>query len=185
MQIRDRIKEFRRVQADQLRPHPRNWRTHPPAQQDAMRGVLAQIGYADALLARELPDGSLQLLDGHLRAEVTPQAMVPVLILDVDDAEALVLLATLDPLGAMAGADPQILTDLLADVQTDSQAVRALLDQLAEEHPQGADAESKPLDDLIVPASFQVVVECRDEAEQRNVFERLRGEGFQCRVLSL
>jgi hypothetical protein len=185
MQIRDRIKEFRRVQADQLRPHPRNWRTHPPAQQDAMRGVLAQIGYADALLARELPDGSLQLLDGHLRAEVTPQAMVPVLILDVDDAEALTLLATLDPLAAMAGADPQILTDLLADVQTDSQAVRALLDQLAEEHPQGADAESKPLDDLIVPASFQVVVECRDEAEQRNVFERLRGEGFQCRVLSL
>jgi hypothetical protein len=185
MQIRDRIKEFRRVQADQLRPHPRNWRTHPPAQQDAMRGVLAQIGYADALLARELPDGSLQLLDGHLRAEVTPQAMVPVLILDVDDREALTLLATLDPLAAMAGADPKILTDLLADVQTDSQAVRALLDQLAEDHPLDADGESKPLDDLIVPASFQVVVECRDEAEQRNVFERLRGEGFQCRVLSL
>ena len=105
MQIRDRIKEFRRVPANQLRPHPRNWRTHPRAQQDAMRGVLAEIGYADALLARELPDGSLQLLDGHLRAEVTPQAMVPVLILDLDDDEALMLLATLDPLSAMAGTD--------------------------------------------------------------------------------
>jgi hypothetical protein len=85
----------------------------------------------------------------------------------------------------MAGTDTQLLTALLADVETDSQAVRALFDQLAEDHLLGGDAESKPLDDLIVPASFQVVVECRDEAEQRNVFERLRGEGFQCRVLSL
>ena len=57
MQIRDRIKDFRRVRADSLRPHPRNWRTHPAAQQDAVRGVLAEVGYADALVARQLPDG--------------------------------------------------------------------------------------------------------------------------------
>ena len=68
MRIRDRIKELRRVKADRLRPHPKNWRTHPQRQQDALRGILAEIGYADALLARELPDGSLELIDGHLRA---------------------------------------------------------------------------------------------------------------------
>ena len=43
MQIRDRILDFRRVRADQLRPNPRNWRTHPVAQQEAMRGMLAEI----------------------------------------------------------------------------------------------------------------------------------------------
>ncbi|MCP4549657.1 MAG: hypothetical protein GY835_24645, partial [bacterium] len=57
MIIRDRITELRRVKASELRPHPANWRTHPKAQQDALRGVLAEIGYADALLCRELPDG--------------------------------------------------------------------------------------------------------------------------------
>jgi hypothetical protein len=31
MQIRDRIKELRRVKASELRPNPRNWRTHPTA----------------------------------------------------------------------------------------------------------------------------------------------------------
>ena len=31
MQIRDRIKELRRVRAGELRPHPHNWRTHPDA----------------------------------------------------------------------------------------------------------------------------------------------------------
>ncbi len=75
MQIRDRVKEFRRVAAKELRPHPRNWRTHPAGQRDAMRGVLAEIGFADALLARELPDGSLQLVDGHLRVEVAPMRL--------------------------------------------------------------------------------------------------------------
>ncbi len=76
MQIRDRIKELRRVKAESLRPNPRNWRTHPPEQQDALRGVLAEIGYANALLARELADGTLMLIDGHLRAETTPDMIV-------------------------------------------------------------------------------------------------------------
>jgi len=74
MQIRDRIKELRRVRAKDLLPNPRNWRVHPKVQAAALRGLLAEVGYAGALLARELPDGKLQLIDGHLRAETTPSA---------------------------------------------------------------------------------------------------------------
>jgi ParB-like chromosome segregation protein Spo0J len=106
MQIRDRIKELRRVKASRLRPHPNNWRTHPKGQQDALRGLLAEVGYADALLARELPDGTLELIDGHLRAETTPEMEVPVLILDLDDREAAKLLALHDPLAALAETGP-------------------------------------------------------------------------------
>jgi hypothetical protein len=36
-----------------------------------------------------------------------------------------------------------------------------------------------------VPEIYEVVIECRHEAEQRAVFERMRGEGFRCRVLTL
>jgi|ERR1019366_1779595 ParB-like chromosome segregation protein Spo0J len=88
MQIRDRIKELRRVKAKDLVPNRKNWRVHPKAQARALRGLLAEVGYADALLARELPDGKLQLIDGHLRAETTPNAIVPVLVLDVSEEEA-------------------------------------------------------------------------------------------------
>src|SRR5262245_35102869 len=102
MNVRDRIKELRRVRASELRPNPRNWRVHPPEQQDALRGILAEVGYADALLARELDDGSLMLVDGHLRAETTPEAIVPVLVLDIDEVEADKILLTHDPLAAMA-----------------------------------------------------------------------------------
>src|SRR5450759_985131 len=119
VRIRDRIVELRRVRAADLRPNPRNWRTHPKAQQEALRGILAEVGYADALLARETPEG-LQLIDGHLRAETTPDAIVPVLILDVTEAEADMLLLTLDPLAALAESDPESLKALLAQVETDS-----------------------------------------------------------------
>lgn len=77
--------------------------------------LLREIGYANALLARELPDGSLELIDGHMRAETTPDAIVPVLILDVDEKEAGKILSTLDPLSSMAEADNAALQALIAE----------------------------------------------------------------------
>ena len=79
MNIRDRIKELRRVRAEELRPHPKNWRKHPEEQQKALRAILAEVGFVDALMVRELPGGALQNIDGHLRAETTPDSVVPVL----------------------------------------------------------------------------------------------------------
>src|SRR5947209_13865974 len=132
MVIRDRVKELRRVRAGDLIPNERNWRTHPDRQRDALRGVLAEIGYAEALVAYETPAG-LKLIDGHLRAETTPESLVPVLVVDVTDAEANKLLALLDPMAALAGADADALGALLAEVETDNPAVQAVLDELAGE----------------------------------------------------
>ncbi len=110
---------------------------------------------------------------------------MPVLVLDIDDNEALKLLATLDPLAAMAGADAELLQSLVADVATDNQAVQAMLDNLLTEHLSlDVDDESAP-SDVIVPTLFQVVVECQDEHEQRGLFERLSADGFKCRVTTL
>jgi ParB-like chromosome segregation protein Spo0J len=150
MQIRDRIKELRRVRANELRPNPKNWRLHPPAQQDALRGILAEVGFADALLARELPDGSLELVDGHLRAETTPDQLVPVLVLDINEAEANKLLATLDPLAAMAEADTAKLDALMREIDTGSEALQSMLATLAEQTGivppdfQATDSDSQP-----------------------------------------
>jgi len=133
LHIRDRIKDLRRVKASDLRPNPKNWRTHPKAQREALQGVLAEIGYADALLAREHEDGSLELIDGHLRAETTPEQEVPVLVLDVTAEEADKLLATLDPLAGMAGANPQQLEALITGMGITSDAVAALLHRTAKD----------------------------------------------------
>jgi hypothetical protein len=140
--IRDRIRELRRVPARDLLPNPKNWRRHPQAQANALRGLLEEIGFADALLARELPDGKLMLIDGHLRAESTPEFDVPVLILDLDEAEADKLLLTLDPLASLAESDAERISSLLQTVRTDNAAVEELLRRTAGErlwsviHPQ-------------------------------------------------
>src|SRR5947208_1474733 len=96
--VKDRVVELRRVPARDLLPNPANWRRHPERQRAALRGILRQIGYADALLARQEGD-RLRLIDGHLRQSLDPDQVVPVLVLDVDEAEADLLLTTLDPLG--------------------------------------------------------------------------------------
>jgi len=133
MNVRDRIVELRRVPAKSLAPNPRNWRKHPKAQADALRGVLAEVGIADAVLAREREDGVLELVDGHLRAETLGDREVPVLVLDVNEEEAWKILATHDPLAAMAEADPQILDDLLREVETSNEQLKAMLDELGRE----------------------------------------------------
>jgi ParB-like chromosome segregation protein Spo0J len=88
---------------------------------------LAEVGLADACLARELPDGSLMLIDGHLRAETLGDGEVPVLVLDVTEAEADKLLATLDPLAAMADSDAAAFEELLHTVNTSSEALQELI----------------------------------------------------------
>jgi DNA modification methylase len=130
MEIRDRVIELRRVRAKYLVPNPKNWRRHPKAQANALRALLGEVGIADALLVRELQDGRLLLIDGHLRAETMPDEEVPVLVLDLDEAEADKLLLTLDPLAGMASADGERLDALLDSVRTDDPAIQALLDDL-------------------------------------------------------
>lgn len=132
MYIRDRIKELRRVEAGQLAPNPKNWRTHSETQKNVLRGMLAEVGFADALLARELPDGRLMLIDGHLRAETASDQKIPVLVLDVTEAEADKLLATLDPMTVMAGKNTPLFSELVSMVQTENHAVQRMLDAVME-----------------------------------------------------
>ena len=157
MQIKNRIKELRQVKASELLPNPRNWRRHPPGQADALRGALAEIGYADALIAYETPDG-LMLIDGHLRAETTPDMEVPVLVTDLDDSEASKLLATLDPLSAMAEADTETLGLLRESVDINNQALNDMLAEimLGDTSKRLLDAKEGLTDPDVVPSEPEV-----------------------------
>ena len=131
MKIKDRIKELRRVKASELMPNPKNWRTHPVNQSNALKGILADVGFADAVIARVTADG-LMLLDGHLRTEVVAEDEIPVLVVDLTDEEADKVLATLDPLATMATVDQDNLKNLLESIQTEDLAVNKMLTDLAD-----------------------------------------------------
>ena len=113
---------------------------------------------------------------------------VPVLVVDLDDQEAAKLLALHDPLAGMAEANQEALAELLAEVETDSDALQGLLDRMVADAQPPADAETTTVAapaEVDVPECFQVVVECDGEDQQQEVFERLSGEGFKCRLLTL
>ena len=144
---------MRRVRAAELKPNPKNWRAHPRAQQEVIKGLLAEVGYADALIARELDDGSLMLIDGHLRAETTPDTKVPVLVLDVTEEEADKILATLDPVTGLAKTNDAALTSLLEQIETESEAMQRMLDGLVKEDKAAGSAEQPELE--ISPELFE------------------------------
>ena len=146
MYVKDRIKKFIRVPASELIPNPRNWRTHPEGQRKALSGVLDEIGIADAVIARETPEG-LQLIDGHLRRDVMHDQNVPVLVLDVTAEEADKLLLTIDPLAAMATQDSENLFNLLDDVRFSDADVNATLEALANDERQLLPDLHEPLQD--------------------------------------
>ena len=132
--IKDRIKELRRVRASELLPHPLNWRQHPKAQFDALSGVLAEIGFADAVIARETPDG-LQLINGHLRRSIMGDQTIPVLVVDLDDDEAAKMLITYDPLAALAETNENQLRGLMESVRFEDDRLWNLLNLLSPSAP--------------------------------------------------
>jgi ParB-like chromosome segregation protein Spo0J len=181
--IRDRIKELRRVKASELAPNPLNWRTHPKEQADALRGLLAEVGIAGAVLAREQADGTLQLIDGHLRAQTLGDKEIPVLILDVDQDEAAKILETYDPLGAMAGSDAETLKQLLTDVSFDNDSVNKMIDSIiGDDNLEEAPTDSNSPEDVI-PEQYQVLVICNNEHEQSQLLQELSSKGLNCRSL--
>ena len=115
---------------DELLPNARNWRRHPKRQTDALEGVLSEVGWVQQVIVNQRTG---QIVDGHARVERAVQfhePTVPVVYVDLSEAEEAVILATFDPLGAMAETDRSSLDLLLADVTVDDDALRALLGDL-------------------------------------------------------
>lgn len=116
----------------ELAENPANWRRHPESQLTALADVIGEVGWAGACLFNETTG---RLIDGHARRKVALNQgvdSVPVLVGAWDEATERKILATLDPLAAMAEADGDALKSLLAGVHTESGAVASMLAELAE-----------------------------------------------------
>jgi hypothetical protein len=158
-----------------------NFRFHPEQQRAAVQALYAEVGFARSLLAYELPDGRLKLLDGHLRRDLDPDLEVDVEILDVSDEEARVLLLSIDPLAALAQTQEQIHKRLLELAPAVSPDLEAAWRAAAE----AALAAADPAAVGVEPATAQylVVITCRDENHQVELLGRFHGEGLACKAL--
>jgi hypothetical protein len=179
--MRNRIKTHRRVRAGDLVPHELNPRVHTDAQRAALTMLYDEIGFARSVLAYELPDGRLKLIDGHLRRDMTPDEVIDVEVLDVSDAEARALLLAIDPLAQLAGYDDKLLDELRESAEQDSAAIKSLWQTLA--------AADKAMREKLGRQSaagegreqrYLVLIECEDETQQRDLLARFVEEGLRC-----
>jgi hypothetical protein len=119
--------------ASQFIANPNNWRTHPQSQRDAMRGALNEVGWVQRVIVNRVTG---YLIDGHERiweALQNGDSNVPYVEVDLSEAEEAYVLATLDPLGAMAQADAAKLDELLREVQSSEAGIQQMLAKLAED----------------------------------------------------
>lgn len=186
MTVRNRIKRHVRIRAGDLLPHELNPRCHPEAQRQALLELYREIGFARSLLAYELPDGRLKLIDGHLRADLDPEQEVEVEVLDVSDAEARALLLSIDPLAQLADYDARTLDELRKLTVSDS----AILNDLWQSISRSDAATEKSLADARaaadaeeLPEQYLILVECDDEQHQVELLERFRQDGLKCKTL--
>ena len=180
--IRNRIKAHRRVRAGDLVPNEWNFRLHPEVQRSALAALYREVGFARSLLAYELPDGRLKLIDGHLRRELDPDMEVEVEVLDVTEEEARTLLLSIDPLAELAQTQEALYERLRELAPTAPAELQAAWDASRQAGEQALDdALSRPAPPEEGP--YLVLVQCRDEAQQVELLERFAAEGLECKAL--
>lgn len=133
---------------DQLVANPLNWRTHPGSQRDALRGSLATVGWVQQILVNRTTGN---VVDGHARVEEAlsrHEPTVPVLYVDLTLDEERIVLASLDPIAAMAQRDDERLTELLRDLTVDDPGLQALLDSLTPHAPRAGLTDPDDVPDL-------------------------------------
>jgi len=103
----NRIIGYSEEPPNKLVANPANWRIHGQAQQEALGGVLTEVGLVQNIICNKTTGN---IVDGHLRVAMALQSgqpMVPVTWVELSEAEEAMVLATLDPIAAMAAADRQ------------------------------------------------------------------------------
>jgi hypothetical protein len=164
--------EFPKLRLEYLDPadleaNPSNWRTHPAEQMQSLEAVIAEVGWAGALLVNER-GGKRRLVDGHARKELfAGRGPVPVLVGSWTDEQEKLILASLDPLAAMAEASKPELEKLMKEVGElyKAPAIKQMFDSLAAAnetaaakhtgHTNGDDVEAK--DRVAEPITIDVV----------------------------
>jgi hypothetical protein len=107
---------------------------------------------------------------------------VEVEVLDVSDAEARVLLLSIDPLAELAGVQEQLrdrLREVAPPVSPELEAAwQAAANAVLTQEPAKPRWGGKEL-----PQEFYVLITCRDEQDQVELLGRLQAEGLKCKAV--
>jgi ParB-like chromosome segregation protein Spo0J len=177
------------VSVDAVRPHPRNVNEGDRA---AIRESLKENGFWGSLIVQRSTGYILAGKHRWEEATAAGYAELPVTYVDVDDATALRIMLADNRTGRLGADDDAALAALLQEIAADAgtlagtafddDSLAVLLKSLEPPPPPPPPEEPGGKDNYV--EQYGVVVVCANAADQAATYERLRGEGFNCKVVT-
>ena len=170
------LEDIRLLQVDQTNPNITTIR-----QKEQIWNSLQKYGWTYPILTNK--DGLL--VDGEQRTEICKQHnefFAPVLRLPVTDLDRRMLRQILNKLKGKHNKELDAAEYFRIIEQGEKDSLKALLASVGERIPQDLlDHEFS----VSIPATYEIIVECKDEANQKSIFEKLKSEGYKLRILTL
>ncbi len=170
------LEDIRLLTADQNNPN----RTTLKQQEQIWRS-LEKYGWAYPIITNK--DGVYA--DGEQRAEVCKQHgefFAPVLRLPVSDIDRRMLRQILNKLKGKHNKEldnAEYIRILQAGEKDD---LKALLESIGEKLPEDSDERGFS---ATIPETYELIIECKDEADQKGIYDKLTLEGYKLRILTL
>jgi hypothetical protein len=150
-------------------------------QQEQIWTSLQKYGWAYPIVTNK--DGVY--LDGEQRGDICKQHgefWVPVLRLPVSDVDRRMLRQILNKLRGKHNRELDGAEYLRIIEMGEKEPLKALLTSVGERLPEDLDVHEFS---VTIPETYEIIVECKDEADQKRIFEKLKLEGFKLRILTL
>lgn len=170
------LEDIRLLESDQNNPNVTTIR-----QQEQIWASLQKYGWAYPIVTNK--DGTY--LDGEQRGKICldhGEFYAPVLRLPVTDVDRRMLRQILNKLKGKHNRELDAAEYMRIIEQGEKDGLKALLMSVGERLPQELlDREYS----VTIPATYELIVECKDETYQKQTFEKLKSEGYKLRILTL
>lgn len=170
------MEDIRLLQSDQNNPNRTTIR-----QQEQIWSSLQKYGWAYPIITNK--DGVYA--DGEQRAEVCKQHgefFAPVLRLPVTDVDRRMLRQILNKLRGKHNKELDTAEYMRIIEQGEKDYLKALLAAVGERLPEELLEHEFSVS---IPATYEIIVECKDEVDQKRIYEKLKLEGYKLRILTL
>jgi hypothetical protein len=170
------LEDVRLLKSDLNNPNRMSIRQH-----EEIWRILQKYGWTYPIITNK--DGVFA--DGEQRAQVCNQHdefFVPVLRLPVSDVDRRLLRQILNKLKGKHNRELDGAEYVRIMQAGEKDYLKAVLTAVGERLPQELLEREFSVS---IPETYELIVECKDEADQRGKFEKLKSEGYKLRILTL
>ena len=173
--------EIRSVKIKEIKPYDRNAKKHDDTQINNVAESIRQFGFVQPIVI----DSNGVIVIGHCRFEAAKRlkyAEVPCIMVDDLTPEQVDALRIVDNKTNESPWDIDLLAEELQDLDL------SMFDfawDLMEETALTEMEDKKERTEVPYEEKISIVIDCKDEEEAEEIFEKLQGEGYSCRVSTL